>query len=483
MKLLAAFAISATVLAAQSSRTPVRTVSAVRHWSLTDITRVAVEVSGEFEFRTERLHNPERVYYDILNSRPHMDPRRTDRQLVYREMIGDKLVGKLRVAETLPGVTRVVLELMGSVEASTSQLTNPDRLIIELRPGPPTPPAVAPVSPLPSVVTPPVTPDPPSPPDVKYQGKPPLRTITEAPATLAPLMKPQPPEAAAAASKPAIRPLPPATTTTTTTAAARTDKLLEETSKAARKASDGNTSLVRALGLKFGRVVIDPGHGGHDQGTQGPKGLLEKDLVLDVGLRLGKLVEERLGREVVYTRKDDTFVPLEGRTAFAEDQRADLFVSIHANSSPVPRISGVETYYLNFTNSKDAIDVASRENASSQKSISQMTDILQTIGKHEKAEESREFAGKIQESLYAFSARTLPGTKDRGVKKAPFVVLIGAKIPSVLVEIGFLSNPREEALLRKPDYRQKLAEALYRGIARYADGLSHFQVAKAGKDE
>jgi N-acetylmuramoyl-L-alanine amidase len=296
-------------------------------------------------------------------------------------------------------------------------------------------------------------------------------------------MKPEPAEAASAASKPAIRPIPPVTTTTTTTTAARTDKLLEETSKAARKASDGNTSLVRALGLKFGRVVIDPGHGGHDQGTQGPKGLLEKDLVLDVGLRLGKLVEERLGREVVYTRKDDTFVPLEGRTAFAEDQRADLFVSIHANSSPVPRISGVETYYLNFTNSKDAIDVASRENASSQKSISQMTDILQTIGKHEKAEESREFAGKIQESLYAFSARTLPGTKDRGVKKAPFVVLIGAKIPSVLVEIGFLSNPREEALLRKPDYRQKLAEALYRGIARYADGLSHFQVAKAGKDE
>jgi N-acetylmuramoyl-L-alanine amidase len=206
--------------------------------------------------------------------------------------------------------------------------------------------------------------------------------------------------------------------------------------------------------------------------------LLEKDLVLDVALRLGKLVEDRMGAEVIYTRSDDTFIPLEQRTALANEKKADLFLSIHANSSPYPRIAGVETYYLNFTDSKEALDVASRENASSQKSIFELQDIIQKITLHDKAEESKEFASRLQAALYAFSGRNVPGEKNRGIKKAPFVVLIGAIMPSVLAEIGFLSNPREEALLKKPDYRQKLAEALYRGVTRYSDGLSHFQVAQ-----
>jgi len=225
-------------------------------------------------------------------------------------------------------------------------------------------------------------------------------------------------------------------------------------------------------------VVIDPGHGGQDQGTQGPKGLLEKDLVLDLAQRVGQLVEDRMGAEVIYTRSDDSFVPLEARTALANEKKADLFLSIHANSSAYPRIAGVETFYLNFTDSKDALDVAARENASSQKSIFELQDIIQKITLHDKLEESKEFAGRIQTSLHAFSARNIPGQKNRGVKKAPFVVLIGANMPSVLAEIGFLSNAREEANLKKPDYRQKLAEALFRGLTRYADSLSHFQMAQ-----
>jgi len=253
-----------------------------------------------------------------------------------------------------------------------------------------------------------------------------------------------------------------------------------EIGKAARHTATGQTSLVRALGLKVGRVVIDPGHGGHDQGTQGPRGLLEKELVLDVARRVGKLIEDRMNAEVVYTRTDDTFIPLEGRTAMANEKKADLFLSIHANSSPISRIEGVETYYLNFTDSKDSLDVASRENASSQKSIFELRDIIQKITLHDKAEESKEFAGRIQTALYGFSARNFPASKNRGVKKAPFVVLIGANMPSVLAEIGFLSNPREEVLLKRPDYRQKLAEALFRGISKYAESLSHFQqVAQA----
>jgi N-acetylmuramoyl-L-alanine amidase len=251
-----------------------------------------------------------------------------------------------------------------------------------------------------------------------------------------------------------------------------------EIPKAAKHTSTGKNSLTRALGLKVGRIVIDAGHGGHDQGTEGPKGLLEKDLVLDVATRLGRLIEDRMGAEVIYTRSDDSFVPLEQRTALANDKKADLFLSIHANSSPYPRIAGIETYYLNFTDSKEALDVASRENASSQKSIFELRDIIQKITRHDKAEESKEFAGRVQAALYAFSVHNVAGEKNRGVKKAPFVVLIGASMPSVLAEIGFLSNPREEALLKKPDYRQKLAEALYRGVARYSESLSHFQVAQ-----
>jgi N-acetylmuramoyl-L-alanine amidase len=251
-----------------------------------------------------------------------------------------------------------------------------------------------------------------------------------------------------------------------------------EIGEAARHTSTGGSSLTRALGLKVGRIVIDPGHGGHDQGTQGARGLLEKDLVLDVALRLGKLVEERMNAEVIYTRTDDTFIPLEGRTALANEKKADLFLSIHANSSPIPRIAGVETFYLNFTDSKEAMDVASRENASSQKSIYELQDLIHKITLHEKLDESREFASRIQSALFTFTSRNVPNEKNRGIKKAPFVVLIGANMPSVLAEIGFLTNSREETQLKKPDYRQKLADALYRGVSRYAESLSHFQLAQ-----
>jgi N-acetylmuramoyl-L-alanine amidase len=236
---------------------------------------------------------------------------------------------------------------------------------------------------------------------------------------------------------------------------------------------------VRALGLKINRVVIDPGHGGHDQGTEGPKGLLEKDLVLDVAKRVGKLIEDRLSAEVIYTRTDDTFIPLEGRTELANEKKADLFLSIHANSSPYRAISGIETFYLNFTVDKEALDVATRENATSQKSVFELRDIVQKISLHDKAEESHEFALRVQSALYALAAKNSPGARNRGVKKAPFVVLIGANMPSVLAEIGFISNPREEALMKRPEYRQKVAEALFHGISKYADGLSHFQVAQA----
>jgi N-acetylmuramoyl-L-alanine amidase len=249
---------------------------------------------------------------------------------------------------------------------------------------------------------------------------------------------------------------------------------------AAREAvptSSGDRSLIRALGLKIGRIVIDAGHGGHDTGTIGPTGLMEKDLVLDVALRLGRLLETRLGADVIYTRDDDTFIPLETRTAIANEKQADLFISVHANSSPDPEARGVETYYLNFTSSSDALEVAARENAVSEKSIHELQDLVKKITLKEKIDESRELASDVQTSLYQGLSYKNPSLHNRGVKKAPFVVLIGANMPSILAEISFVSNPTDEQRLETPEYRQKIAESLYRGIAKYVGGLSGVKVA------
>jgi len=252
----------------------------------------------------------------------------------------------------------------------------------------------------------------------------------------------------------------------------------------AQPTAEGQRSLIRALGLKVGRIVIDAGHGGHDTGTIAPNGLLEKDLVLDVSLRLGRLLRSKMGADVIYTRDDDTFIPLETRTAIANQQQADLFISVHANSSQDPNARGVETYYLNFNPSPDALEVAARENAVSEKSVHELGDLVKKIALKEKVEESREFAADVQHSLYLGLAGKEKSMRDRGVKKAPFIVLIGANMPSILAEISFVSNPSDARKLQTPEYRQKIAEALYRGVARYINGLSGVKVAsKVGAGE
>jgi len=432
-----------------------RQVTAVRCWSLSEATRVVIEVSGEFEFHAERAHNPERIFFDVQGSRPHIKGHR-----FYSENVTDKLVKKVRVAETQTGVTRIVLDLQGATDYSATQLSNPDRLVVELRP-------VGRTSRFARVPQDPIAAPP--------QTLPP-------PPVLPPNNGPLPSDSpVAAASSPTVRPAmrAPEETQPETEQPSNISRPPEraDPGHAAKLSSDGSGSLTRALGLKIRRVVLDPGHGGHDEGTAGPNGLLEKELVLDVALRLGKLIESRMGSEVIFTRSDDTFIPLERRTAIANEKKADLFLSIHANSSPYPRIGGVESYYLNVTNAKDALAVASRENASSDKSVFELRDLIQKIAMQDKAEESKEFAGSIQAALFPFAARYDPGIKNRGIKKAPFIVLIGASMPSVLAEIGFLSNSKEESLLKKSEHRQRLAEALYRGVNRYAQGLSHFEVA------
>jgi N-acetylmuramoyl-L-alanine amidase len=205
--------------------------------------------------------------------------------------------------------------------------------------------------------------------------------------------------------------------------------------------------------------------------------LLEKDVVLDVAKRLGRLLESRLGAEVIYTRQDDTFIPLETRTAIANREQADLFISIHANSSRDSDARGVETYYLNFTSSPEALEVAARENAVSEKSIHELQDLVKKIALKEKIDESREFAGDVQQSLYGGLALHNAGIRNRGIKKAPFIVLIGANMPSILAEISFVSNPTDERKLETSEHRQRIAESLYRGVSKYVSGLSGVKVA------
>jgi len=251
---------------------------------------------------------------------------------------------------------------------------------------------------------------------------------------------------------------------------------------AAKRDSSGDRSLVRVFGLKLGRVVIDAGHGGKDTGTIGPNGLMEKDLVLDVALRLGSLINDRLGADVVYTRSSDVFIPLEERTKIANDQKADLFISVHANSSAESSATGVETYYFNLTSDKKGLDLATRENAASVSSISDLNDMLHRAVMQAKLEESREFAQKVQQALWVNSKRMNNKAHDRGVRQAPFVVLIGATMPSILAEIGFVSNPHDERLMKRSEQREKIAEALLRGVTQYANSLSHTQIARAGSD-
>ena len=218
------------------------------------------------------------------------------------------------------------------------------------------------------------------------------------------------------------------------------------------------------------RIVIDPGHGGHDPGAVG-KNLNEADLVLDVALRLEKLLLKQAGVEVVLTRRTDTFVPLEERTAIANRQQADLFLSIHANASRNVKARGVETYFLNFASNPEAEAVAARENSASARTMHNLPDIVRAIALNTKLDESRDFARMVQDGLVKRLSGQNSQLRNLGVKQAPFVVLIGAAMPSVLAEISFLTNPQEAQLLRSTGYRQRIAEALYDAVLKYQRSL------------
>jgi len=277
--------------------------------------------------------------------------------------------------------------------------------------------------------------------------------------------------------KPPVRPtgarIPPPPASTPTPAAA--------TSTAGSPVAnlDGKFSLARQLGLGVARVVIDAGHGGHDPGAQA-NGVNEAELTLDVATRLSILLLKQPGVEVVMTRDNDVFVPLEERTAIANREGADLFLSIHANASRNPKARGVETYFLNFANNPEAEAVAARENASSGRAMHSLPDIVKAIALNNKLDESRDFAELVQRSMIRKLATRNKQLRDLGVKQAPFVVLIGASMPSVLAEISFVTHHQEGTLLKSTAYRQQIAEALFEAVIKYQEGLKKPKAAVIG---
>ena len=517
---------------AQPHRLP--RLTGIRHWSTGDYTRIAIDLEQEVKYQSGRVPHPDRIFFDLYGTK--LAP-----ELVGKSFEVDTgFLHKIRVAQYKLGMARVVLDVDDVAEYSAFLLPNPYRLIIDIHGKlPPNklaknkepktkPQEDKPIAP----ETTPSTADEDSGQDVtvtsvrptddksipskptgsqsadvqtadagksvpikghgKDKDKDKERVVPQTAAETAKVVTPKITvdesaidDSGRAAGEPTSGPtfesIAPKESSrnkkTSVDVRSRNSAATAATTRTAAPNAAGERSLIRALGLKIGKIVVDAGHGGHDTGTIGPNGLQEKDLVLDVALKLGKLLENKLGAEVVYTRDDDTFIPLETRTAIANKEQADLFISIHANSSDDPSARGVETYYLNFTSRADALEVAARENAVSEQSIHELQDLVKKIALKEKIGESREFASDVQRSLYAGLSAKSPSLRNRGVKKAPFVVLIGANMPSILAEISFVSNPDDAKKLKTNEYRQRIADSLYKGVFKYVNSLSGVKVA------
>ncbi len=376
-------------------------ITGVRHWSSSMGSTVVIDMEDQVPYEVHRLMSPERIYFDLHDTvlSPDLEGKTMD--------VGDASLTRVRVAQPVAGVTRIVLDTKDGSNFSVSMESSPYRLVVELRGSEKT---------------------------LAANRMAPKQTSAAANAALIPA-KTAP--IAALAVKTPDQPLP-----------ARTGKF---------------------------RIVLDAGHGGWDLGTVGQQGLMEKDLVLDVAQRLGKLLQARLGSEVMFTRSSDTYLPLDQRADFANQAQADLFVSVHANYSRSAAARGVETYYTNQFSAPGSKEVEKPDDGTFPK----LTPVsLSAAGLHEKVEESRRLAASVQRSLYATLAASSPDIRDRGIKDSAFAVLTGTTMPAILTEISFVSSPTDERNLQSEAYRQRIAEALYKGIAGYEQSSPHTKVAQ-----
>ena len=337
-------------------------VKGIRYWSTSDYTRVVIDLSEPVEFSKNRISNPDRLYFDLMNA---MIAKEVKTSLP----VEDGILKLVRAGQFKPDIVRVVLDLEEIADFNAFVLDDPARLIIDV------------------------------------YGK--------------------------------------------------------------EKIKKPDTVIAKR------RIVIDAGHGGHDPGAVGLRGLCEKDVVLDIALKLRKILSSDPLNEVFLTRETDVFIPLEERTVIANKRNADFFVSIHANASPGRQARGIETYLLNWTDNEEANKVAARENAISLKKMKAMNrkmqmddlDIIKSdLMRQNKRDESIKLAHYIQRSMVSTINSSHENTLDLGVKQALFYVLFGARMPSVLVEVSFISNPEEEKLLSKDSYRKQIAEAIAKGL-------------------
>jgi len=370
-------------------------ITGLRHWSSSMGSTVVIDMEDQVPYEVHRLMSPERIYFDLHDVvlAPELDGKSID--------IGENSLTRVRVAQPVAGVTRIVLDTKDGSNFSVSMESNPYRLVVELRGN-----------------------------DRAVAGN---HAVP-------------PPSANRSAATTALSPLP---------------------------LKPGEDRLAARTG-KF-RIALDAGHGGWDLGSVGRQGLLEKDLVLDVTQRLAKLLQARLGAEIVFTRTDDSYLPLDQRADLANQSQADLFVSVHANYSSSATARGVETYYTNFFSAPGSKELENRENGGILKPV---TASLSPDGLHAKIQESRRLAASVQRSLFATLSARNPDIRDRGIKDAAFVVLTGTTMPAILTEISFVSSPADEQKLRSEAYRQEIAEALYKGIARYEQTAQHPKVAQ-----
>jgi len=349
-------------------------VTDIRFWSYPDYTRVVISLTDNPDYVVNRLSDPDRLYFDIKNSRLKKDLQKS-------MAVGNGMLKTVRAGQFSAGIVRVVLDLGKMTNYKVLTMEDPNRFVIDI-----------------------------------YGEK-----------------------QVASAKK---------------------------------------------------RIVLDPGHGGHDPGAVGPKNLYEKDVVLDIALKLKKILADDPNLEIFLTRETDVFIPLEQRTTIAISKKADLFLSIHANASPRREARGIETYFLNWTNDEEAMKVAARENAISLKKMKKMNEgkdllgvMLNSLRRDNKRDESLKLANFVQQNMVNSLNRNYSHVVDHGVKQALFYVLFGADMPSVLVEVSFISNPLEEKLLSKDGYRSELAQSIASGINKYMTAVPEGQtVAQSGRN-
>jgi len=380
-------------------------VTGIQHWSSADSSTVALNLEDQVQYEAHRLANPDRIYFDLHDTQLASN-------LAWKSIeVGDALVERIRVAQPVTGMTRIVLETKARTDFSVSLEPNPYRLVVEVRKAGASPKGA--VNWFPNAIA----------------------EINNRPIVVPPIVVPP------------IQLLPP---------------------------SQQDLQLQRRVSNM--RIVVDAGHGGRDRGTVGRDGLLEKDLVLEIGQRLGKLLEA-LGVQVIYTRQDDSYISLDERASIANQAQADLFVSVHANYSDLSSARGVETYYTHLFIVPASKDVDMRPGAGG--AMNTVTAPLSPADLQERVEQSRRLAESVQRSLYRTLSAQNPGLRDRGIREASFVVLTESAMPGILAEVSFVSSPTDEQKLRSDGYREQVAEALYQGIARYAASSHGIKVASA----